>query len=284
MRQDQYPSMQQREMIGRHLVALLKDPRLHAHIASVRDALGVQFSLQDGGWELRYTMSHTLETGRSLLQMLGQAWFYGIGGEWLAHRLVFEHWEDQNVNEFAKHLCSALFQRGGFTQAEKKKVRPWYVADYVHPPRGWRPPRRKTLSGGLWRSRVSAYFCHGGNGGQSGGLHPTRVWNVEELREELARTPEGLLWPNVGTFPVQRSPRRLFIEVEPWALGTDVLRAYELGVEPFQKQHHKVIRPLRGASETSDDRNIKRAKARREVRPKLSQPVTTASQPLEEKE
>jgi hypothetical protein len=136
-----------------------------------------------------------LDPYRKAVKQFGRVWFHGLGGTWLAGRLIQDaEWQGKPLAAVVKEIAEAL-EHGAADDNEWRQTKDAY---------------------GL--SRSTAYY----QGDQA--FHPTAVWTSEKLAADL----KGNQWrvePSSYNSPRLIKNRR-FIEVFPWTEDEDVRRAF----------------------------------------------------------
>jgi hypothetical protein len=165
-----------------------------------------------------------------------QHYFRGVGGIHVWCMLVTLSWEHLETPQFVSQLLDAVIKRDGITAAEWAQIAPLKIT-YQNPPQGKRKRPLKKKTGTFDSNKVDGYF----RGSRE--LHPTRVWNGQDLANYFEVSSPITGRPLVGSDPITLHAGGLFIEVEPWATEEDVLEAYRRGVRWWFEYRTKEERP-----------------------------------------
>jgi hypothetical protein len=188
------PSSSQQVMLARHLSTVLGAAVFRRDLEAFRERWGLKRG--PGEWKGVWMLPTDKEQPayETDLRNFARYYFRGLGGFWLATRLITgTEWEQQSVGEMVEELISILLKHHPTAEEMKTAGR-----------------RDMTLSHAYYAGELP--------------FHPTHVWYDKELREDL-KEDDWRVEPSPDESP-RLTHTRAFIEIFPWTEEEDVLWAF----------------------------------------------------------
>jgi len=216
----QIPTASQRLILRRHIAQVLTNEHFRRVLAALRKTWGMQRVPlgRRSVWVLPQNRAKAFRE-RAAVEDFARLWFHGLGGVWLACRLIFDaEWEARALPVVVEEVATAM-ERAAADEAE------WRLTYKV-----------RSLS------RSTAYYQG------DAPFHPTAIWRGTDLASDLP----GDKWrarPSADASPALTRSRR-FIEVFAWTTEEDVRRAFR---QSRQFEDNPLPRAVRGAKALLDN-------------------------------